>query len=143
MRIYFVFVSILLLIGCESAEDQQVRLEQLEATRKATQELNRIINNCQTTAKEKYPVRNKTKLVWENVYTGDRVTGSRRSCFPKTLYTQRWCMDTPITEPIYIRTQVEKTIDLNSTKRFKSQNACVCDKTQNSDRQDWQSSCQK
>jgi len=141
-------------MGCESPEDKQVRLErqaayqqarliELEATRKATKELNNIKSKCQTAATKKYPVRNNTKLVWENVYTGDRITGSTRSCFPRTMYTAAWCFDTPDTEPIYIRTQVEKTTDINLTKRLESQNACICNKTQNSDRQDWQSSCKK
>jgi len=140
VRIYFTVILILLLAGCETAQDKQVRLErqavqqqarllELEASRKAAEKLMIIKNKCQSAAIKKYPERNNTKLVWEEVYTGDRVTGTTRSCFPQTSYTAAWCFDTPDTEPIYIRTQVEKTTDINLTKRLESQNACIYNET--------------
>lgn len=136
MRLIFIIFYIVILSGCESAHNREIRLKAEQAARAQAaleqsmrDQVGEIRKQCSSKMKKKYPQVFETKLVNKVIYTGDKVTGSERVCFPRTMYTDAWCFDEPTSEPVYNTVAVQEEVDVNSETRQKATSECTCERT--------------
>ena len=138
MRYLFFIVLFGMLGACETAQEKQIRLAKEQREKEIEQlhdkyraEVWQLINSCTVDMKKRYPQKLEEKLVNEQVHTGDKVTGSRRVCMPASPYTNAWCFDKPLSEPIYSTVAVLRNVDVNAAKRDAAIKTCTCKQTKN------------